>query len=108
MKNIAAGLVILLTITLAWTTQARATATYDGTLTGSISVAGCLSGAILHSCVQSGLVIFGTADSSPPFAGGAGVATQTVTAFGAGTDTVMNGTTFEPAWMVVAVSRLRA
>jgi hypothetical protein len=94
MKNIAAGLVILLTITLAWTTQARATATYDGTLTGSISVAGCLSGAILHSCVQSGLVIFGTADSSPPFAGGAGVATQTVTAFGAGTDTVMNGTTF--------------
>src|SRR5262245_14304681 len=84
MKNIAVGLAIVFTTTLALITNARATATYDGTLTGSMSVAGCLSGAIIQNCAVSGLVITSSASSSSPvtITAGTGIAsaTQNVTA----------------------------
>jgi len=84
MKNTAVALAILFTVVLASATNARATASYDGTLTGSISVAGCLSGAILQSCALSGLDVTGSSLSSSPttITSGDGVAsaTQNVTA----------------------------
>lgn len=84
MKKIAVALAILLTTTWALATNARATSTYDGTLTGSISIAGCLSGAILQNCALSGLNISGNADSSSPVITTSGTAvanaTQNVTA----------------------------
>ena len=84
MKKIAIVLAIMVTTALAFTTNARATATYDGTLSGSISVAGCLSGAILQSCALSGLEISGSTASSSTLTitSGTGTASanQTVTA----------------------------
>jgi hypothetical protein len=83
---------LLIMLTLGWTDLVHATASYEGTMSGTFSIAGCSQGGSATDCGTGGLFIDGFI-ATPSLAGGTkitigtGIAdvTSTISTFGPGT-----------------------